>query len=286
MSWLKIDDGLFLHPKWISSPTAARALWITALSYTGKMNTDGLVPAALLPILGGTTEDADALVASGLWIMDGDAYRFHDYAEYNRTSDQQAEIAQSRSSAGAAGAASRWQKNGKTIAKNGKSMAKNGEAMAKNAPEPEPEPVPLEQHQHNYSTVREATRPADDASAAEIHDGEDRGGDGELVAGADPLTPVGRLHEYVPGSPLPISVENFLTHCPSPDHWRERLEVELAGRQLHSLDRYALKLLREWKLRGGPPAVAPERPRALTRSEATRSIRQGLATVMAAGDGF
>lgn len=105
MSWLKIDDGLFLHPKWVQSPAGARALWITALSYCGKLNTDGCVPAPLLGILGGTAADAEALVEVGLWERTDDGYRFHDFAEYNRTSDQQERISEARAEAGRKGGA-------------------------------------------------------------------------------------------------------------------------------------------------------------------------------------
>jgi hypothetical protein len=131
MSWLKIDDGLFLHPKWVQSPAGARALWITALSYCGKLNTDGCVPAPLLGILGGTAADAEALVEVGLWERTADGYRFHDFAEYNRTSEQQERISEARSEAGRRGGARSAEARGIKQEANGKQTGSKYEANGK-----------------------------------------------------------------------------------------------------------------------------------------------------------
>lgn len=145
MSWLKIDDGLFLHPKWLRTPPIARALWITALSYCGKMMTDGHVDKALLTLLGGTAEDADALVASGLWDATESGYCFHDFDAYNRTTEKADAISEVRAEAGKAGAQARWGKQGNsnTPAEDSKPIAKNGKRMANGWQKMPPEPVPV-----------------------------------------------------------------------------------------------------------------------------------------------
>lgn len=111
MSWLKIDDRLFLHPKWLATPTGARALWITALSYCGAQCTDGFVAAPVLMILGGCQEDAEALVKSGLWIEAEGGWNFHNFAEYNKTSEDRRSISEARAEAGRRGAEAKAQQN-------------------------------------------------------------------------------------------------------------------------------------------------------------------------------
>jgi hypothetical protein len=262
MSWLKIDDGLFLHPKWLRTPVTARALWVTALSYCGKMNTDGHVDSALLPLLGGATEDAEALVASGLWNVVEGGYSFHDFEDYNRTSEQAEVLSETRAEAGRAGAVARWGKanRGEVKPRNSKPMAKNSKPMAKNAPEPEPEPMLLDKSNSSSPLPPTATKPAAAVS--------------------------GPVKVYDPQTPIPPAVEAFLAEQPDPPRWRSWLLDELRGREYHSLERYALQILRECKRRGGPPDTASRKLRVLSREEATQSIRRGLETVMTQGDGF
>lgn len=67
MTWFKVDDKLWGHPKWMSLPPGARALWVTAGSYCASNETDGILPASALLALGGRRRDAEALVEAGLW---------------------------------------------------------------------------------------------------------------------------------------------------------------------------------------------------------------------------
>lgn len=83
MPWFKVDDGLYSHPKWLAAPKGARALWVTAGSWSSDQLTDGHVPRSVLPMLNGTARDAKDLVAAGLWTEDGDGWRFHDWHERN-----------------------------------------------------------------------------------------------------------------------------------------------------------------------------------------------------------
>lgn len=85
MTWFKIDDTLWGHPKWIATGLAARGLWATAGSWSAAQLTDGFIPAHLLPMLGGRTRDAVELVARGLWETADGGWRFHDWSEYQPT---------------------------------------------------------------------------------------------------------------------------------------------------------------------------------------------------------
>ena len=102
MPWLRVDDGLFLHPKWLATPAGARGLWITALSYCGNQSNGGVIPSALLPVLGGTEKDAADLAQSGLWTAIDGGWQIHNFVEYNDASTPEAKTARSdkRSEAG------------------------------------------------------------------------------------------------------------------------------------------------------------------------------------------
>jgi hypothetical protein len=69
MTWFKVDDKLWGHPKWMGLPSGARALWVTAGSYCASNETDGRVPATVLVTLGARRRDAEALVQAGLWTV-------------------------------------------------------------------------------------------------------------------------------------------------------------------------------------------------------------------------
>jgi hypothetical protein len=92
MPWIRIDDNLFLHPKWLQISPSARGLWITALSYCGNQSNGGVVPYQVLPILAGTVEDAQALVDVGLWETGEQCWTIHDFAEYNDASTPDAKV--------------------------------------------------------------------------------------------------------------------------------------------------------------------------------------------------
>ncbi len=98
MTWFKVDDRLHSHPKWLATPAAARALWVTAGSWSAANLTDGRVPKHVLPMLGGRPRDAAALVAAGLWLAEADDFRFHDWTTYQPT---KADVLADRSAAAA-----------------------------------------------------------------------------------------------------------------------------------------------------------------------------------------
>lgn len=86
--WAKIDDKLWMHPKWINLPDSAKALWVTALSYCACYETDGHVPSKTLSILCPNKRRdrvASVLVKSGLWDPIDDGYVFHDWEHYQPT---------------------------------------------------------------------------------------------------------------------------------------------------------------------------------------------------------
>lgn len=81
MAWFKIDDGFWSHPKVITLPAAAGWLWVRAGTYSMQHLTDGVIPDPVVAVLG-AVEDAEALVACGLWLKVDGGYAFHDWGEY------------------------------------------------------------------------------------------------------------------------------------------------------------------------------------------------------------
>jgi hypothetical protein len=88
MSWFRVDDGLSDHPKTIALLASEHgkgglALWTLAGSWCSKQLTDGQVPATVVARLGGTVEEAEALVTAGFWRRTKTGYAFHGWDERN-----------------------------------------------------------------------------------------------------------------------------------------------------------------------------------------------------------
>lgn len=81
MSWARVDDGWWCHPKVLGVSLTARGLWVSALSWSCAQRRDE-VPRPLLAMLGATAAEAVELVDAGLWVEVDDGYRIHDWAEY------------------------------------------------------------------------------------------------------------------------------------------------------------------------------------------------------------
>lgn len=97
MTWFKVDDNLWSHPKTIGLSHRAMALWVRAGAYAACHLTDGVVSRQALGILQGTAEDASELVHAGLWLDHVEGYLFHDWHDYQPTrSKVQAERAKTK----------------------------------------------------------------------------------------------------------------------------------------------------------------------------------------------
>lgn len=85
MTWFKVDDGFWSHPKTVGLTHQAVALWVRSGSYCGQHLTDGVVPRRILPMLQGSESDANELIDAGLWLDHIDGYVFHDWLKYQPT---------------------------------------------------------------------------------------------------------------------------------------------------------------------------------------------------------
>lgn len=104
MTWFRVDDGFYDHPKVLSLPRGtirkgAIALWTNAGSRCARYLLDGMVADSLIEDLGCTKADARALVACGLWHEHGHDcntcpdipkghYLYHQWPEYQYTREQ------------------------------------------------------------------------------------------------------------------------------------------------------------------------------------------------------
>lgn len=86
MSWGKLDDGFWCHPKIVAAGNAGAGLFARMISWSCRHNTGGRVPAAILAWLAG--EDGATLVSRLLAVGLADATEdggaeVHDFDEYN-----------------------------------------------------------------------------------------------------------------------------------------------------------------------------------------------------------
>lgn len=96
MPWFKVDDGFAFHRKALKAGNTALGLWVRAGSWCAHQLTDGQVPAEVLALLGGSSEDAEALVSAGLWDRTEEGYEFRGWHEYQPT---KADVEEERSKA-------------------------------------------------------------------------------------------------------------------------------------------------------------------------------------------
>jgi hypothetical protein len=88
VTWVRLDDHFFMHPKVLSVGPAAAWLWAASIGYANTNLTDGFIPAGALPMLAMSSpaksaELAAKLVAARLWDEAEGGYRIHDYSDWN-----------------------------------------------------------------------------------------------------------------------------------------------------------------------------------------------------------
>lgn len=104
MTWFKVDDSFYDHPKVFDAPDCAVALWTRAGTWSARNLTDGFVPAGMPARL---CDDPDTavkeLVRRGLWSRTSGGYRFHDWAHYQPSRDAVEDLRAKRADAGRKG---------------------------------------------------------------------------------------------------------------------------------------------------------------------------------------
>jgi hypothetical protein len=88
MSWFKVDDHFWSHPKTADLSDGATSLWLRAGSWSAGHLTDGRVPVSMLRMFRARRRSADELITAGLWSIDGDTFVFHSWHEYQPSKAQ------------------------------------------------------------------------------------------------------------------------------------------------------------------------------------------------------
>lgn len=88
LTYFKVDDGIWGHPKFSLLSNDAVALWVMAGSWCGRYMTDGLLPYQSLGMVRGSKQAAQELIDAGLWLETPDGWVFHDWLDYQYTKDE------------------------------------------------------------------------------------------------------------------------------------------------------------------------------------------------------
>jgi hypothetical protein len=90
MTWFKVDDAFYDHPKSADLPDSAVALWTRAGSYCAKHLTDGVITDRRARKMCDNPDEAiKALIEAEMWepVEDG-SYHFHDWDRYQPSREE------------------------------------------------------------------------------------------------------------------------------------------------------------------------------------------------------
>jgi hypothetical protein len=108
MTWFRIDDSFYDHPKVFDAPDCAVALWTRAGTWSARNLTDGFVPTGMPARL---CDDPDTavreLIRRGLWKRATGGFLFHDWTDFQPTADAVKTLRQQRADAGKRGGQAR-----------------------------------------------------------------------------------------------------------------------------------------------------------------------------------
>jgi len=89
MTWFKIDDSFYDHPKVFDAPDCAVALWVRAGCWSARNLTDGRIPAGLPGRLcDDPIKAVSELLERGLWEDNGTGYVFRNWLEYQPSKEE------------------------------------------------------------------------------------------------------------------------------------------------------------------------------------------------------
>lgn len=91
MVWVKIDDQIAHHPKFIKAGPVAAWLWVCGNAYCNKYLTDGFIDAEHLHAVSRVTNSkkwAERLVDVGLWDRVEGGFQVHDFHDFNPSAEE------------------------------------------------------------------------------------------------------------------------------------------------------------------------------------------------------
>lgn len=149
MAWVRLDDQLPHHRKFLKAGAAASWLWVCGVAYAQRQLTDGIIPREAVPTLGvpNPRKLIDKLVAVGLWDVHELGWKVHDYLEHNECRDavlsRRSEMSSVRSIAGRRGGEASGRARRSTPEANAKQTGSKEEANQKQVLEANTKPVPI-----------------------------------------------------------------------------------------------------------------------------------------------
>jgi hypothetical protein len=173
MTWFKIDDSFYDHPKVFDAPDCAVALWTRAGTWSARNLTDGFVPTGMPARFCDDPEQAvKELLNRGLWKRTRGGYQFHDWSHYQPTKEEALAGRDGMSSGGALGNHRRWhlgqgKKNascrycqGKQDRGTDRPPDQVGDGIPESPPNPPARPVPAPSGGRSSSSTHDRTRAA------------------------------------------------------------------------------------------------------------------------------
>jgi hypothetical protein len=106
-AYVALDHGMPENPKVIGLTDAAFRMYIEAICYCSRQQSDGAIPPAALRRLG-DDESADDLAAAGLLERHGKAWAVHDYLLHQRSAEEIQLLRDHKADNGIRGAHARW----------------------------------------------------------------------------------------------------------------------------------------------------------------------------------
>lgn len=100
MTWLKVDDKITTHPKWLPLTIEAKSLWFHAAVWVAAHNNDGQIPDEALALIAFTAsvqphvvdDSTGRLVKAGLWLRraksKGGGFEIHNWLDYQPSRQQ------------------------------------------------------------------------------------------------------------------------------------------------------------------------------------------------------
>lgn len=143
MTWAKLDDGFFRHPKSRAAGKDGRALFVAGLCWAAAHLTDGHIGTAELGLIAAEAEvrpgaTVRRLVETGLWEACADGWRIHDFHDFNPTAQAALDKRRKRAEAGRIGGLKSRPPPSKPEAKVEANASANAQAKSKQKRTPSP----------------------------------------------------------------------------------------------------------------------------------------------------
>lgn len=91
LPWVRLDTNFYSNPKFLylvqDKKWRAISVYMAGLAYAGAQGTDGFLPAACLPLIHGTKNEARALAEVGLWVESLGGWEINSWNEHQQSNE-------------------------------------------------------------------------------------------------------------------------------------------------------------------------------------------------------